>query len=117
MNCVGTVLVLGLAAVYGATRASFDYSVLALKDSQAESMLALRELQREKLSTDYQLVSLGEAQIDKTGLQQLAVVNEVRTPFDWIPGEQQEKLYTVEDLQLMLWSALNPQAAKTAPRT
>jgi len=112
---VGTVLVLGLAAVYGATRASFDYSVLALKDSQAESMLALRELQREKLSTDYQLVSLGEAQIDKAGLQQLAVVNEVRTAFDWIPGEQQEKLYTVEDLQLMLWSALNPQAAKTAP--
>lgn len=112
---IGSVVVLGVAGAYGASRASFDYSVLALKDPSAESMLALRELQREKLSTDYQLVSIGAAQIDKAAVQGLTVVNDVRTVADWVPGDQQDKLYTVEDLQLMLWSALNPETVKPAP--
>ncbi len=103
------VVVLALAGAYGTTRASFDYSVLALKDPNSESMQALRTLQREKLSTDYQLVVLGEAQIEKATLQQLAVVDEVRSAADWLPEDQQDKLFTIGDLQLMLWSAINPQ--------
>ena len=112
---IGVVVLLGILGGYGASRANFDYSVLALKDPDAESMLALRELQREELSTDYQLVALGPEAPAKEGLEALSVVREVRTPADWVPADQQDKLHTIEDLQLMLWSALFPDEVKTAP--
>jgi uncharacterized protein len=112
---VGAVTLSAAVGMYWASQASFDYSVLALKDPQAESMQTLRELQREGLSTDYQLVALSAQPLDKSAIEQLAVVDEVRTPQDWVPKDQEDKLFVVADIQQLLWSALNPRAAQTAP--
>ena len=101
----------GLAAAFGASRASFDYSVLAIKDPGSESMLALRELQGEGLSTDYQLAVVAETPVDKTPLETLAVVREVIVPQDQIPTEQDEKLAELEDLQFMFWDFLESEVS------
>ena len=39
VTVISVVIVGGLAATYGASKASFDYSVLAIKDPNSESML------------------------------------------------------------------------------
>ena len=105
----------GVVAAFGASKASFDYSVLALKDPQSESMQTLRELQDEGRSTDYQLVVVSDQPIDKQALQHLRVVDEVRVPADLVPTEQTDKRYAIDDLQQMLWSALEPSVLKPSP--
>lgn len=96
----------GLAAAYGTSRVSFDYSVLAIKDPNSESMLALRELQREGLSTDYQLAIVADEPVDKSRLEELAVVRDVSVPSDQVPAAQDEKLEGLEELQFMYWDFL-----------
>lgn len=104
-----TLAVGGGLAAYGASRASFDYSVLAIKDAQSESMLALRELQREGLSTDYQLSVIGEGPVDKASLEALRVVGEVVLPEDRVPVDQADKLVAMEDVQFMFWDFLSAE--------
>ncbi len=101
---VVVIAALGMGAALLASRASFDYSTLALKDPNSESMLTLRELQREELSTDYQLVVVAEEAVDAARLDESGVVNEVRVFADLVPDDQDEKLAVLEDLQFMLWS-------------
>lgn len=104
-----TLAVGGGLAAYGASRASFDYSVLAIKDAQSESMLALRELQREGLSTDYQLSVIGDGPVDKARLEALRVVGEVVLPEDRVPVDQADKLAAMEDVQFMFWDFLSAE--------
>ena len=111
----GVVVIGAAAATYGGLQAKFDYSVLALKDPQSESMRALRLLQAEGLSTDYQLVALTEQALDPAPLLALAEVDEVRSPRDLVPAEQDEKLFVLEDLQQLLWSALYPRETRPSP--
>ena len=108
-------LAIGAAGV--AWQSSFDYSVLALKDPQSESMRTLRILQAEGLSTDYQLYHLGGADEhrDVVGtLEALPAVKEVRLPSDRVPSDQDDKLFVLEELQLMLFDALDREAAPPA---
>jgi len=81
-----------------------------LLDPAAESMQSLRELQREKQITDYALYALAQVDDldDLKALTSLSSVERVTTPFDYVPGEQEEKLYALEDLEAMLGSALVP---------
>ncbi|NKC01604.1 MAG: MMPL family transporter [Pseudomonadales bacterium] len=106
----------GLVAAYGTAKSSFDYSVLAIKDPDSESMLALRELQREGLSTDYQLAVVSSDPLDPAPLEALGVVREVFVPQDRVPLEQIEKLEGLEDLQLMYWDFLDGEVAATNPK-
>lgn len=113
------VIVLIGAAVAGATarNMSFDYSVLALRDPQSESMQTLRVLQRENIVTDYAL-SILSSQEQVAGLEQLAelaVVDKVTTPFDYVPDEQEDKRFMLDDAELILDSALNPARVLPAP--
>lgn len=100
--------VLGIAAGVIASQAHFDYSVLALRDPDAESMRALRLLQRENIGTSYALTVLTKEPLDKTRLTALATVDSVTTPEDYVPRDQDAKLFALEDLQALLWSALEP---------
>ncbi|MEM7077458.1 MAG: MMPL family transporter [Pseudomonadota bacterium] len=106
------VCIVGAFAAWQTSQAKFDYSTLALKDPNSQSMQALRLLQAEDLSTDYQLVVVREAAVPKARLEALEEVEEVRTLLDFVPDEQEDKLYVLEDLQEMLWSALQPQRAE-----
>ncbi|MEM7016643.1 MAG: MMPL family transporter, partial [Pseudomonadota bacterium] len=110
--------VLTLVAVLIASRSQFDYSVLALKDPKSDSMATHVVLQENHVRTDYTLsvlTTLEEAPALSEKLKNLPVVEKVRVPADYIPDNQDEKLETLEDASLMLWSALFPTAQMTPP--
>ena len=104
----------GLVATGGALQSSFDYSVLALKDETSQSMSTLRVLQRENLSTDYQLFLLSEGTLDVGKLENLSSVDAVRSPEDLVPSDQEDKLFVIDDLSNLLWSAIEPPRVRVA---
>ncbi len=112
---LGVVLLATAAGLWAASLAKFDYSTLALKDPHAESMVTLRTLQREGLSTDYQLVVVSDGTVDKERLLALPSVDEVRTHLDYVPDEQEDKFYVIDDLHSLLWSALEPSETEPPP--
>lgn len=95
-----------LAAV--ASQATFDYSTLSLKDPKSEAMKTLRELHEQNIVTDYALTYLADdassAEKSKRALLQLDVVSEVKTPRDYLPRDQQEKFFILEDALFFLES-------------
>ncbi|MCZ6618938.1 MAG: MMPL family transporter [Gammaproteobacteria bacterium] len=107
--------VLGVAAGIIASQSHFDYSVLALRDPNAESMQTLRLLQKENITTSYALTVLSRGPLDGTRLSALATVESVRTFEDYIPRDQEAKLFVLEDLQELLWSALEPARVLEGP--
>jgi len=117
----GVLAVLGVlfsCCLYLLPRLQFDYSVLALRDPSAESMKTLRELQSEKQITDYALYTLAQPDdLDAIkSLTSLSSVESVTTPFDYVPTDQEEKLYALEDLDAMLGSALVPLDSSNVER-
>lgn len=110
------VLVAGvLAAALGARHSYFDYSVLALRDNQSESMQALRRLQDEGLVTDYSLSLLSPVPTPPAGLAQLPEVAAVVAPMDFLPAQQAAKLAVLADAQDLFWDLLEPAPARDAP--
>jgi len=103
---IGSLLVVAGLAASQAVQLQFDYSVLALKDPESESMSAHRILQQEGISTDYSLFVVQEQSADKSALMALETVKDVTVVEDLIPQDQEEKLFVVEDLQLMLFDSL-----------
>ncbi len=105
---LGLIAATALLALAFASQSRFDYSVLALKDPATDSMLTLRRLQRDGEATDYSLLLLGE---DAEALERIAALPEVDsviTLADFVPKDQPDKLYVLEDMQWMLASALAP---------
>ena len=96
------------AGIALASHARFDYSVLALKDPDSESMRTLRLLQEDGRATDYALSILSDAPIDTSNLENLPVVDSVVSLADFVPEDQEYKLLTLFDLQEILWSAIEP---------
>ncbi len=103
---IGSSLVIAGLAVSQAIQLQFDYSVLALKDPKSESMSTHRILQQEGISTDYSLFVVNDQSADKRALMALETVKDVTVVEDFIPQDQQEKLFVVEDLQFMLLDSL-----------
>ncbi len=91
-----------------ASQATFDYSTLSLKDPDAEAMTTLRALQDEGVVTDYALSyvagDMSRAVAVKASLEALDVVSEVRIPQDYLPDDQDEKQYLLEDASFLLAS-------------
>ena len=104
----GAAVVLALIA----TQAQFDYSTLSLKDPKSEAMATLVELQREDIITDFALTyvadDLDAANNTREALEGLAVVSEVKTPTDYLPVDQEENLYILEDARFFLDSLFAP---------
>lgn len=104
----------GVAAVLTliATQAQFDYSTLSLKDPKSEAMETLIELQREDIITDFALTyvadDLDAANNAREKLEELAVVSDVKTPTDYLPVDQKENLYILEDARFFLDSLFAP---------
>ena len=101
-----SILVCGGIAL--ASQARFDYSVLALKDPESESMRTLRTLQEDGRATDYALSILSDEPIETAGLENLPVVDTVVSLANFVPDDQDDKLLAVADLQEILWSAIEP---------
>ena len=113
--------VLGLTAAAAAlalafaSQSRFDYSVLALKDPDTDSMRTLRLLQRDGEATDYALLMLSEDIQAIEAVRALPEVDSVLTLADFVPEDQSDKLYVLEDLQWILASALAPLRRLDAP--
>ena len=105
---LGLITVAALVALAFASQSRFDYSVLALKDPATDSMRTLRRLQRDGEATDYALLLLGADAEALERIEALPEVDSVLTLADFVPGDQPDKLYVLEDLQWMLASALAP---------
>ncbi len=112
---LGGLGVLVVLAGLVATRTHFDYSVLALKNPAAESMQMLRILQANDIATDYALTIMSPGEVDKEALVALATVDSVTSPWDYVPDDQDDKLFVLEDLQELLWSALEPVRTSDPP--
>ena len=104
---IAATLLVTVVAALVSTSARFDYSVLALKNPQSPSMLALRELQANQISTDYQLVVLTPDAIDVGGLERLPSVASVGGAHRLIPEGQDARMAQIEELSFLLWG-LNP---------
>ncbi len=111
----GVLVAAAAAAAAFASNLHFDYSVLALKDESSESMRTLRELQREGMATDYSLIILSEDDQVASDVEGLSVVDAVTTPWDYVPQDQEEKLFVLEDLEQIVWSALEPARIADVP--
>ncbi|MCB1694410.1 MAG: MMPL family transporter, partial [Pseudomonadales bacterium] len=92
---LGVAGLLTIGAVYMARNASFDYSVLAMRDNTTEGMSTLIDLQRDAQTTDYSIYVIAhdesEAKELKRALSRLPEVGSVNVPSDYIPGDQLEK--------------------------
>ncbi len=127
---ISVLCVVTLAAIVAgvlASRSYFDYSVMALKNPDAESVIELRRLQEQGIATDYSVTLLvpetpplegsrpqSRAQL-RAQLRALDTVASVMGPADYVPVEQADKLLILEDLQVVLWSALNPSRSAPPP--
>ena len=110
-----------LAVIVGvlALRMSFDFSTLSMRDPDSESMVTLRELQREDIVTDYSATVLAPdvatAEAVAVELEALDTVVEARAPSYYVPGEQPEKLAMLEDAAFFLEPVLFPEPPLAAP--
>ena len=105
LTCMSLLLCVAIAI---ASHARFDYSVLALKDPDSESMRTLRLLQENGRATDYALSILSDAPIEVDTLESLPVVDAVVSLAAYVPDDQHYKLEALADLQEILWSAIEP---------
>jgi len=116
---VSLALAAALGAALVATRLTFDFSTLGVKDPESESMTTLRELQAEGILTDYALTLVAPnpaaAQELSSSIVALPVVAEVRPPEYYLPSEQESKLALLEDAQLLLWPVLAPGETLPTP--
>lgn len=116
MVIVAVVLLAAGAVVVSVKWMHFDYSVLALRDENVESMRMLRFLQKEGVATDYALYVVHEpGALDVEALESLPMVDSVLTPEDYVPKEQEKKFPVVEELNLLLESALFPLEVAAEP--
>ena len=103
-----SIATLGTAVVlaFYAKQATFDYSTLSLKDPDSEAMATLKELHDHDIITDYALnyiaQDLEESQSVSEKFKSLEMVSEAITPFDYLPGDQAEKVFLLEDGKYLL---------------
>ncbi len=107
---------IALLSAYVAKDAYFDYSTLSLKDPGSEAMETFRDLQQQNVITDYAISyvaqNLDVAIQAKQKLLELPTVSDVKIPSDYVPPDQEDKLYILEDVQILLtetfFGNLNP---------
>jgi|TARA_B100002003_G_scaffold251667_1_gene296584 hopanoid biosynthesis associated RND transporter like protein HpnN len=113
---VAVTLMVAALVTYIARDAYFDYSTLSLKNPNSEAMTTFRELQREDVITDYAISyiapDMSGAEEVKRRLLQLNSVSEVKIPLDYVPSEQDEKIYILEDADFMLASTFFSEVNK-----
>lgn len=112
-------VLVGLVALGISTQMRFDFNTLSMRDPTSESIVTLKELQDQEIVTDYSATLLAsdlesaERLADK--LQALPEVSEARPPSYFVPGDQETKLYMIEDAAFFLEPVLNPPPPTEPP--
>ncbi|MFU8789170.1 MAG: MMPL family transporter, partial [Methylobacter sp.] len=103
-------IVLGIAACFVLTRLSFDYNPINLRDPSSESVSTIKELLKSKTESPFALTALAKnleaANSITHQLEQQPSVHNVITLASFVAKDQDEKLATIEDLNLMLGGQL-----------
>lgn len=103
-------LLLGIGACLVLTRLSFDYNPINLRDPNSESVSTIKELLKSKTESPFALTALADnlEAADKitAQLKQQPSVHEALSLASFVATHQDEKLATIEDLNLMLGGQL-----------
>lgn len=103
-------ILLGIGACFVLTDLTFDYNPINLRDPNSESVLAIKELLKSKTDSPFALTALAnnleDAEKTAAQLKQQPSVHETITLADFVAKDQDEKLATIEDLNLMLGGQL-----------
>ncbi len=103
-------ILLGIGACFVLTGLTFDYNPINLRDPNSESVVTIKELLTSKTDSPFALTALAsslEAANKITGqLAQQPSVHETITLESFVAKDQDEKLATIEDLNLMLGGQL-----------
>lgn len=114
-----TTLLVSLGAAFFARDVYFDFSNLALRDPDSEAMRTFVELQDEKVITEYAMQFLvadpDEAIALKAKLKGLPTVKDVLVPGDYLPQDQEEKLFLLDDARFLLGSLVEREAVAYEP--
>ncbi|WP_411727922.1 MMPL family transporter [Methyloglobulus sp.] len=111
-------ILLGIGACLVLTKLSFDSNPVNLRDPNSESVSSFKELLKSKNDSPFALItlanSLDEANKIAAKMRQLPTVHETITLADFVAKDQDEKLTTIEDLNLILGNQLE-NFGKTLP--
>lgn len=103
-------ILLGLGACFVLTDLTFDYNPINLRDPNSESVVAIKELLKSKTDSPFALTALVNS-FEAVGkitsqLAQQPSVHETISLASFVAKDQDEKLATIEDLNLMLGGQL-----------
>lgn len=108
-----------LAGIALASRTTFDFDPLNLKDPKAESIRTLRVLQDDEQAGRYAATvlvkDLTEAETLARRFAELPEVDETQTLRNFVPERQPEKLDTISDMALFLMPALEGEKRADRP--
>jgi uncharacterized protein len=111
-------ILLGIGACVVLTKLSFDSNPVNLRDPDSESVSSFKELLKSKNDSPFALITLAdnldEAKAVATKMGQMSTVHETITLADFVAEDQEEKLITIEDLNLILGNQLE-NFGKTLP--
>ncbi|NOU44719.1 MAG: MMPL family transporter [Methyloglobulus sp.] len=103
-------ILLGIGACLMLTKLTFDSNPVNLRDPNSESVSSFKELLKSKDDSPFALMTLAnnpdEAKATSTKMGQLPTVHETITLADFVAKDQDEKLTTIEDLNLILGNQL-----------
>lgn len=103
-------ILLGIGACFVLTDLTFDYNPINLRDPNSESVLTIKELLKSKTESPFALTALAN-NLETAGkitaqLEHQPSVHETITLASFVAKNQDEKLATIEDLNLMLGGQL-----------
>ncbi len=98
------IIILGLSFLFN--RIIFDTNTLNLQDPENESVQTYRDLLKDSKTSPWSGVLLKKSSIDiqseKTNIKSLSLVDDVVSLDNFIPEEQEEKLFIIDEMNLLL---------------
>lgn len=103
-------LLLGIGACFVLVDLSFDYNPINLRDPNSESVVTIKELLKSNTESPFALTALANnleaAEKIAVQLKSHPAVHEAVTVANFVAVDQEQKLATIEDLNLMLGGQL-----------
>ncbi len=112
-------LVLAFACLFAIPSITFDSNPIDMRNPKAISVITFKDLLKSETDSPYALYTLSDslqkAQQLADKMEQLPTVHSTITLESLVPSDQKEKLYTIEDLALILGPQLSQFNATLAP--
>jgi len=100
------IILLGLIALWLLPRTTFNYNPVDLRDQSSESVTTFNDLMKRSATTPWRTIILAPdaatARQYEHQLKGLDVVDKVVSIFDLVPGQQDEKVAIIGDMQLIM---------------